>query len=398
VTLAPGAERQVYLDYAATTPIDPAALAALNNCLQDSEQLGNPASTHRAGRRASEVVEAARRSLAGLLNATPRELLFTSGATEADNLAVIGGAHFRAHRGRHVITLATEHKAVLAAADALEQAGFTVTRLLPERDGLLDLGKLEAAIRDDTQLVSVMHVNNETGVIQDIAAIAALCRQRDVLFHCDAAQSVGKLPIDLGRLPIDMLSVSGHKMYGPQGIGALFVRDRPGCGVRPLLVGGAQERRLRAGSLPLALIAGLGAAAEAARARQTEALATLDALCERLWSGIAGIPGIRRNGSAAAHFPGILSVSIADLEGESLMLALEPLCVASGSACNSQSGDVSSVLKAMGLSDLEAQGAIRFSFGHTTDPADIDFAVQRLKDAACHLRPVTLPPALIDIR
>lgn len=385
--------RTVYLDFAATTPIDPAALRAMQDCLQAADPPGNPSSIHLAGRRARTIVDTSRDALAGLLNASPRELIFTSGATEADNLAVIGGARFRAHRGRHVVTLKSEHKAVLAACDALEAEGFELTRLAPGLDGRVDIDELAAALRADTQLVSVMHVNNETGVVQDIAAIGKLCRQHDVLFHCDAAQSVGKLPIDLASLPVDLLSVSAHKMHGPQGIGALFIRNRTGCGVKPLLHGGSQERRLRPGTLPLALVAGFGAAATAARDRQPEALERVARLGSRLWSGLESVPGLQRNGSLDWHYPGILNVSLADIEGESLMLALEPVCVASGSACNSRSGEPSAVLRSMGLSDLEAQGAIRLSFGHNTAEADIDFAVRRLVDAAGTLRELSLPVA-----
>ena len=393
MTAQPGISRPVYLDYAATTPLDPAALRAMQDCLQADDPPGNPSSIHVAGRRARAIVDTSREALAGLLNVSPREIIYTSGATEADNLAVIGGARFRAHRGRHVITLQTEHKAVLAACDALEAEGFEVTRLTPGLDGRLQPDELAAALRGDTQLVSVMHVNNETGVVQDIAAIGELCRQHDVLFHCDAAQSVGKLPIDLASLPVDLLSVSAHKMYGPQGIGALFIRNRPGCGVKPLLHGGSQERRLRPGTLPLALVAGFGAAASAARNRQPQALERVARLGSRLWSGLEPIPGLQRNGSPDWHYPGILNVSLADIEGESLMLALEPVCVASGSACNSQSGEPSTVLRSMGLSDLEAQGAIRFSFGHNTDEADIDVAARRLVDAVARLRELSLPVA-----
>lgn len=385
--------REVYLDHAATAPIDPAVVTAMSHCLESSASFGNPASIHAAGRRANAAIEQARAELAALFNAVPRDLLFTSGATEADNLAIVGGARFRAHRGRHVITMTTEHKAVLAAADALEKEGFDVTRLSPNADGILPVADLRSALRDDTQLVSIMHVNNETGVVQNIAAIGALCREHDVLFHTDAAQSAGKLAIDVQQLPIDLMSVTGHKMHGPQGIGALYVGDRPGCGVSPLLHGGSQERRLRPGTLPLAQIVGFGVAARLARARMTANLAHLRQLHDRLWSAIEDLPGVRRNGSTDEHFPGILNVSVEDIEGESLMLALEPLCVASGSACNSRSGEASFVLRALGLSDLDAQSAIRFSFGHDTTVADVDFAARHYRDAVTHLRALTLPLA-----
>ncbi len=385
--------REVYLDHAATAPPAPSVVAAMSRYLEAGEGFGNPSSIHVAGRRADAAIADARAALAALFNAAPRDLLFTSGATEADNLAVIGGARFRAHRGRHVITMTTEHKAVLGAADALEKESYDVTRLSPNADGVLPIAELRAALRDDTQLVSIMHVNNETGVVQDIAAIGALCREHDVLFHTDAAQSAGKLPIDVQQLPIDLMSVSGHKMHGPQGIGALYVADRAGCGVQPLLHGGSQERRLRPGTLPLAQIVGLGVAAELAREGMAANLEHLRQLHDRLWSAIEDLPGIRRNGSEEAHFPGILNVSIADLEGESLMLALEPLCVASGSACNSRSGEASFVLKALGLSDREAQSAIRFSFGHNTTTAEVDYAAERYRHAVSHLRALTLARA-----
>lgn len=384
-------KRPLYLDHAATTPVDPEVVQAVSDCMSAGDTYGNPASLHLAGRRAEALVAKARSEVALLFNCRPREIIFTSGATEADNLAVIGGARFRAHRGRHLVTMVTEHKAVLAAMDALERDGYDVTRLKPRSDGLLDIEVLAAALRDDTQMVSVMHVNNETGVVQDIADIASLCRERDVLFHCDAAQSAGKLPLDLERVPIDLLSLSGHKMGAPQGIGALFVRERRGCGVEPLLHGGAQERRLRAGSLPLALIHGLGVAANLARDRRVETLARFERLQARLWSGLSRIPGITRNGSDVAHFAGILNVSVADLEGESLRLALDPMCVASGSACNAQSGEASAVLKSMGLSDLEVQGAIRLSVGRATRDEDIDRAIARFQEAVEHLRGLSAP-------
>lgn len=381
----------LYLDHAATTPVDPEVAEAMLECLRAGDSYGNPASSHPAGRRAAALVKSARSEVAELLNVAPREIVFTSGATESDNLALIGGARFRAHRGRHLVTMLTEHKAVLAAMDALERESFEVTRLAPGPDGLLDAGQLLDALRDDTQIVSVMQVNNETGVVQDIAAIASLCRERDILFHCDAAQSVGKLPVDLGQVAVDLLSLSGHKMGAPQGIGALFVRDRRGCGVQPLLHGGAQERRLRAGSQPLALIHGFGVAAKLARQRQADTLAHFEQLHARLWAGLKTIPGIRRNGSATAYFPGILNVSLAEVEGESLQLALEPVCVASGSACNAQSGDASAVLKSMGLTDLEVQGAIRLSFGRLTRAADVDIAIHRCREAIEHLAGLSAP-------
>lgn len=383
--------RPVYLDHAATTPIDPDVAEAMAACLRDGNRYGNPSSIHVAGRRARHAIERARGELAGLLTCRPRSLVFTSGATEADNLAVMGGARFREHRGRHIVTVTTEHKAVLESCAAIEKAGWQVTRIAPDADGLVSPRALAEALRPDTQLVSVMHVNNETGVVQDIAALGRICRDHDVLFHVDAAQSAGKLPLDLGELPVDLLSLTAHKFHGPQGIGALYIADRPGCGVTPLFHGGSQERRLRPGTLPLALIVGLGSAARIAAARMEQDYAHVRALSRRLLDGLAGVPGIRRNGSASSSYPGIVNLSAAGVEGESLMLALEPVCVSSGSACNSQSGEPSFVLKALGLSDREAQAAIRFSFGRDTSAGDVDFAVSRYVSAVSRLR--ALAPA-----
>jgi cysteine desulfurase len=376
----------VYLDNAATTRLDPEVADVMCRCLSAGGAFANPASTHLAGRASHAVVERARRQVADLLQTTPRSLVFTSGATESDNLAIAGAALFRAHRGRHLITMPTEHKAVADSFAALERRGFEVTWLKPDRDGLLAVGDLDAAIRADTQLVSVMHVNNETGVIQDIHAIGECCRRRGVLFHCDAAQSVGKLPIDLSGLPVDLLSLTAHKFHGPQGIGALYLADRPEGHIQPLMHGGGQERRLRPGTLAVHQIAGFGAAAEIAAQRQSEDLAHLRQLNERLWNGIQAVPGIVRNGNPGHTFPGILNVSVEGIEGESLMLALLPLCVASGSACNSRSGESSYVLRALGLGDRLAQSAIRFSFGRFTRESDIDAAVARYTAAVSHLR------------
>jgi len=379
----------VYLDYAATTPVDPQVAEAMSGYLTVDGTFANPSSIHVAGRQSAEAVETAREQLAGLLNISPHELIWTSGATESVNLGIIGAARFRSDRGKHLITMPTEHKAVTDTFQALEREGFAVTYLMPDRDGLLALDELEAAIRDDTQLVSVMHVNNETGVIQDIRRIGECCRQRDILLHVDAAQSVGKLPTDLAVLPVDLLSLTAHKFYGPKGIGALYMADRPGCHVLPLFHGGGQERGLRPGTLPVHQIVGLGAAASLAQSRQVEDLVHLRGLEARLWSGIGNIPGILRNGSETESFPGILSVSIEGIEGECLMLALEPLCVASGSACNSRNSESSAVLRALGRDDALAQSAIRFSFGRDTTNDEIDLAIGCYADAIIHLRAIS---------
>jgi len=382
----------VYLDNAATTPLDPGVADAMGACLSRGGTFANPASMHSAGRASHALVERARRQVADLLRTAPRNLIFTSGATESDNLAIAGAASFRAHRGRHLITMPTEHKAVTDCFAALEQQGFEVSWLKPGRDGLLSIGDLEAAIRADTQLVSVMHVNNETGAIQDIHAIGECCRRHGVLFHCDAAQSAGKLPIDLSELPVDLLSLTAHKFHGPKGIGALYLADRPECHIRPLMHGGGQERRLRPGTLAVHQIAGFGAAAAIARERQRDDLAHLRRLNEQLWTGLEAVPGIVRNGDPTHAFPGILNVSVEGIEGESLMLALAPLCVASGSACTSQSGESSYVLRALGLDDRLAQSAIRFSFGRFTQSSDIDAAIACYTAAVGHLRGIM--PAL----
>lgn len=379
---------RIYLDYAATTPVDPLVADAMFDCLKVDGNFANPASTHSAGRQAARAVEEARGRLAKLLNVKNRELFFTSGATESVNLAIIGAARFRSGRGRHVITMPTEHKAVTGACALLAREGFDVTYLPPDENGLLRIGDLEAAIRDDTQLVSVMHVNNETGVIQDIERIGDCCRRNDSLFHVDAAQSVGKLPLDLSVVPVDLLSLTAHKFYGPKGVGALYIADRPGCHVEPLQHGGGQEDELRPGTLAVHQIVGLGVAASIAQARQRQDLVHLQALNKRLWTGIRDIPGVLRNGSETASFPGILNVSIEGIDGESLLLALEPLCVGTGSACNSRNAEASYVLRALGRGDLLAQSAIRFSLGRETTGDEIDAAIACYSDAVKHLRAI----------
>jgi cysteine desulfurase len=376
----------VYLDNAATTAVDAAVADAMAQSLGSPLGFANPSSNHAAGRRSAAVVENARKQLGKLLNAEPDHIVFTSGATESNNLAIFGAAKHRARRGRHLVTMTTEHKSVTECFEALQREGFEVTWLAPQSSGLLDADCLRDALRDDTQLVSVMHVNNETGVIQDIESIGAICRERDILFHCDAAQSAGKLPVDLAALQIDLLSLTAHKFHGPQGIAALYLADRPGCQLAPLIFGGAQERRIRPGTHAIHQIVGLGLAAELARGRMTDALSKFRRLRNRLWRGIEGLPGLRKNGADEHTFPGILNVSATGIDGESLLLALEPLCVASGSACNSQTGESSQVLRAMGLTDALAQSATRFSFGSSTSDADIDLAVEGYRRAIAHLR------------
>jgi cysteine desulfurase len=379
-------QRLIYLDHAATTPVADEVATAMAECLQSPWGFANPSSDHLAGRQSAVEIERARTRLARLLQADARNLVFTSGATESNNLAIFGAARHRAHRGRHLITMSTEHKSVTECFAALQRDGFDVTWLNPDPAGLLDPAALAAAMRDDTQLVSVMHVNNETGVVQNIAAIAALCRSRDVLYHCDAAQSVGKLDIDLANLDIDLLSLTAHKFYGPQGIGALYVAERPGCHLAPMLFGGSQERRMRPGTHAVHQIVGLGLAAHLAGTRQQADLRHCVQLRQRLWHGIRDLPGVLRNGEDSQTFAGILNVSVDGVDGESLVLGLEPVCVARGSACNAQSGESSHVLRAMGRSDAQAQSAIRFSFGRQTSVADIDAAIERFRWAVGHLR------------
>ncbi len=376
----------IYLDYAATTPVEARVAEIMSAHLMIDGDFANPSSMHKAGQRASAIVEGAKQQLCTLLRCKPDELVWTSGATESNNLAIMGAARYREHRGKHLITMSTEHKAVTDVFRALEKQVFDVSWLQPDEQGRLNIGDLAAAIRDDTQLVSIMYVNNETGVLQDIKAIGALCRDSDVLFHVDAAQAIGKIPFNLEKLPVDLVSMTAHKIYGPKGVGALYIADRPGCHVEPLLFGGDQQRRIRPGTLPVHLIAGFGLAAEIAASAMQDDLLHLQSLHERMWMGISGVSGVSRNGSADHAFPGILNVSVEDIEGESLLLALEPLCVATGSACNSQNQEPSHVLRALGLSDALAQSAVRFSFGRMTTDADIDVAAQRYRDAISKLR------------
>ena len=376
----------IYLDYAASTPVEPLVVEAMTGFMLDPGTCANPSSTHAAGRLTTDYTARAAEQLGALVNAPADTLVWTSGATESDNLAILGAAHYRRQRGKHLISMRTEHKAVTDAFSELEKRGFEVTWLDPGADGLLDLDKFEAALRGDTQLVSIMHVNNETGVIQDIAGIGELCRARDVLFHVDAAQSLGKLPVDLEVLPVDLMSMTAHKVYGPKGIGALYIAPRPAVHVDPLLFGGGQQRRLRPGTLPAQQIVGFGLAAEIAHARLRDDLDHLRSLRDRFWAGISDLPGVLLNGTLERSFPGILNVSVGDLEGESLLLALEPLYVATGSACNSQIQEPSYVLRALGRSNAQAQSAIRFSFGRPTTTTDIDIAVERYRSAVNKLR------------
>lgn len=378
----PSSSDLIYLDFAATTPLDPAVAHRMQSV--QSQTYFNPSSNHIGGRRSAAVVQDAAEKLAALLNADPASFVWTSGATEANNLAIVGAAKQREHRGRHLVTMRSEHKAVVDVYRQLEKQGFEVTWLLPDPDGCLPVDRFEAALRDDTQLASIMHINNETGVVQDIAKLGAICRERGVLFHVDAAQSAGKVSIDLADWPIDLLSLTAHKFYGPKGIGALYVKN--GTPLLAQMFGGGQQRRLRPGTLPVDLIAGLGEAALVAAASHEDDFRRLSAQKKQLLEGIKDIDGLHVNGALLGAYPGILNVGIEDIEGESLLLALEPLCVATGSACNSQSQEPSYVLRALGQSDRQAQSAIRFSLGRTTSHQDVERAVVIYRNAVEKLR------------
>ena len=379
-------KQHIYLDYAATTPVEPEVAQAMAETLTAGGSFGNPSSNHPIGRESLAVVETAREQVANLIGATPREIIWTSGATESDNMAIAGAARYRAHRGKHLITMPVEHKAVTDTFEAMAREGFDVTWLPPGSDGLLDLRQLDDAMRDDTQLISIMLVNNETGVIQDIEAIGNRCREHGVLLHVDAAQAVGKIAINLAALPVDLMSLTAHKFYGPKGVGALYIADRPDCQIEPLFFGGGQERRLRPGTSPVHQIRGIGVAADIAANRMQDDFEHISTLRRQLWSGIGDLPGLTINGRHDDGFPGILNVSARGVDGESLMLAMQPVCVASGSACNAKSGESSYVLRALGRDDHLAQSAIRFSIGRHSTAEDIDVAVQRYRAAVIGLR------------
>ena len=387
----------VYLDYAASTPVDPAVAELMADCLRRPELAANPAALgHAAGRAAQALVEAARAQVAALINAQPEEIIFTSGATEADNLAVIGAARFRQSRGRHLVTSLTEHKAVIESCRHLATQGWRITWLKPDAEGLIAPAAVEAALEPDTVLVSLVHVNNETGVVQDIAAIAAICRRHDVLLHVDAAQSAGREEIDVRASQIDLLSLSAHKIYGPKGVGALFIDQERVRRVSPLLFGGGQERGMRPGTIATHQVAGMGEALRLAAQRLPDEARHATALRDRLWSGLQQLPGILLNGHAERRSGHILNVSIAGVEGESLFYGLADLCVASGSACTSLSNEASHVLRALGRPAALAQSSIRFSLGRQSTAAEVDFAVECVLRAVRHLRsfsPVDVPGA-----
>jgi len=377
----------IYMDYSATTPVDERVAEKMMAYLTRQGQFGNPASrSHEFGWKAEEAVELARKQVADLINADPREIIWTSGATESDNLAIKGVAHFYQKQGKHIVTLKTEHKAVLDSCRQLEREGYEVTYLDPEPNGLLDLDKFKAALRDDTVLVSIMHVNNEIGVIQDIAAIGEICRDRKIVFHVDAAQSAGKIDIDMGKLKVDLMAFSAHKIYGPKGIGALYVRRKPRVRVEAQMHGGGHERGLRSGTLPTHQIVGMGEAFRIAREEMAEEDARVRVLRDRLWAGLSDMEEVYLNGDLDQRIPGNLNVSFNYVEGESLIMALKEMAVSSGSACTSSSLEPSYVLRALGRNDELAHSSIRFTIGRFTTQEEVDYVVELVKDKVGKLR------------
>lgn len=364
----------IYLDYAATTPVDPKVAAKMAACLTTEGLFANPASIHGPGRAARAAVEEARGEVAALVGAMPQEIVFTSGATESDNLAIKGVARFRQHKGKHIVTSRIEHKAVLDACKQLEKEGFEVTWLKPDTNGLIQPDAVQAALRQDTTLVSLMHANNELGVLNDIAAIGKIVRAHGAAFHVDAAQSAGKVPIDLRVLDVDLMSFAAHKVYGPKGMGALYVRREPKVNLEPLIHGGGHEQGLRSGTLATHQIVGMGTAFQLARELLPSEAPRLTVLRERLWKALQQIPGVLLNGHATQRLPGILNVSFPGVEGESLLYACEELAISSGSACNAADREPSYVLRALGRDDQLAGASLRFSLGRFSTEAEVDRA------------------------
>jgi len=375
----------IYLDYSATTPVDPRVADKMIPYLR--EQFGNPASrSHMYGWEAEKAVEEARAHVAALVNADPREIIWTSGATEGNNLALKGAAHFYKTKGKHIITVKTEHKAVLDTVRELERQGFEATYLEPGPDGLITLAQLEAAIRPDTILVSVMWVNNEIGVIQPIEQIGELCRSKGIIFHSDAAQATGKTPIDLEKVKVDLVTFTAHKTYGPKGIGALYVRRKPRVRIEAQMHGGGHERGLRSGTLPTHQIVGMGEAFRIAKEEMDTEIPRIKALRDRLVKGLSEIEEVYVNGDLEHRVPHNLNVSFNYVEGESLIMAIKDIAVSSGSACTSASLEPSYVLRALGRSDELAHSSIRFTFGRFTTEEDVDFAINLLKQKVGKLR------------
>ena len=377
----------IYLDYASTTPVDPAVADRMVEFLTPSGHFGNPASrSHMFGWQAEAAVEDARAEVADLIGADPREIVWTSGATEANNLAIKGCAQFNTRKGKHIITSKIEHKAVLDTCRQLEREGFEITYLDPDKNGLIQPQAVADALRDDTTVVSIMHVNNELGTLNDIAAIGKLCRENKVFFHVDAAQSAGKTAIDVEAMQVDMMSFSAHKIYGPKGIGALYVRRKPRVRIEAQMHGGGHERGMRSGTLPTHQIVGMGAAFKLGAEMLAEESARIAALRNRLWDGVSDMEEVYLNGSEEQHVPGIINISFAFVEGESLIMALRDLAVSSGSACTSASLEPSYVLRALGLNDEMAHSSIRFSIGRYTTEKDVDDAIAKVRHAVEKLR------------
>mgnify|MGYP001765448707 CR=1 FL=1 len=377
----------IYFDYSATTPVDHRVAQKMAECLTIDGNFGNPASrSHIFGWKAEEAVENARRQVADLVGADPREIVWTSGATESNNLAIKGVAHFNARKGKHIVTSKIEHKAVLDTCRQLEREGFEVTYLDPTPDGLIEPQQVAEALRDDTTVVSIMHVNNEIGTINDIAAIGALCREKGVMFHVDAAQSVGKLPINLEELPVDLMSFSAHKIYGPKGIGALYVGRKPRVRLEAQMHGGGHERGMRSGTLPTHQIVGMGEAFRIAGEEMAEEQVRILALRNRLLAGVKDMEQVFVNGSLDRRIAGNLNISFAYVEGESLIMALKDLAISSGSACTSASLEPSYVLRALGMSDELAHSSLRFTIGRYTTEEEVDHAIAELRRAVGKLR------------
>lgn len=382
--------KPIYMDYMATTPVDPLVIEKMLQFLGPDAEFGNPASnSHLYGKLAAMAVEEARTKIAKSLHASSEEIVFTSGATESDNLAILGAARFYQRKGKHLVTMQTEHKAVLDSFHQLEEEGFAVTYLAPQSDGLLDIAVLREALRPDTILVSVMHVNNEIGVIQDLAAIGAELHNKGIIFHVDAAQSAGKLAIDLSTLPVDLMSFSAHKNYGPKGIGALYVRNKPRIRLQPQSFGGGHEGGLRSGTLATHQIAGMGEAFALGEGLRLEEQERLLRYRQLLWKGIKDLPGIRLNGHAEQRLPGNLNFSFAGIDGDSLLLALRELAVSTKSACSSASANPSYVLHALGLDDDLARSSVRLSLGRFTTEDQVHKAVAIIGSQVARLHTIS---------
>jgi len=380
-------EQPIYLDYSATTPIDPRVVTEMLKYMGPESSFGNPASrSHSFGWAAEAAIETARKDVADLVGANPKEIVFTSGATESDNLAIKGAAHFNHKRGKHIVTCKTEHKAVLDSCRQLEREGYEVTYLDPMPNGLIDLKVLEDALRDDTTLVSIMHVNNEIGVIQDIEAIGKICRARKIIFHVDAAQSAGKVEINLEQLPVDLMSFSAHKIYGPKGIGALYVQRKPRVRLEAQMHGGGHERGMRSGTLATHQIVGMGEAFRIAKEEMVEENARLLKLRNRLYDGVKDMEEVYVNGDIDQRIAGNINISFNYVEGESLLMALSDLAISSGSACTSASLEPSYVLRALGRNDELAHSSIRFTMGRFTTEEEIDRTIELVRKAVGKLR------------